>query len=205
MEIVPRGALAAMITAVAVSVTGGVASAAGTNSSAVPCTTRSTSEYFSAWGDTDQYFVAPGGAFQLSGAQPWTAAGGATTVANGDPWNVLGVAKPESAWIPSGGSETSMQFCVTSTESAIRFFYRSPGVAGSALTIAVNVSSGTDTATNTLSINGSTSGWAVSQTMSLPAIYNPQGQELITIAAAPTNNPATWQVDDVMVDPFASR
>ena len=94
-------------------------------------------------------------------------------------------------------------FCVASNETAIRF-YRSPGAPGSALLVFLQTSNSTLTYTNTLDIDGHTAGWAVSPVIDLPNLRNSSGQENVTISFSPANNPASWQVDDVMVDPFAS-
>jgi hypothetical protein len=170
----------------------------------VPCASLPASQYFARWGDKNYYFLVPGGNFQLTDLYPWTGTGGAHVVSGGDPWNVTGQSNPVSALIPPGGAETSMQFCVDSTQNAIRFFYKSPGVAGSALLVSVNVTSGSNVATNTVDIAGSSAGWAVSSVMDLPYLYDCSGHENVTISFSPANTPATWQVDDVMIDPFAS-
>jgi hypothetical protein len=181
-----------------------VITTASAQSTPIPCTTRTTSQYFSPWGDTNPYFLVPGSDFQASDTYPWTAAGGATRVSNGDPWNVMHVASPASASIPLGGSETSMQFCVTSTETWVRFFYLSPGVTGSTLHVTINVSNGTTTATNSWSQSGQLKGWQVSPVVNLTANYNSSDQEFITMTANVSGSAATWQLDDAMVDPFAS-
>jgi hypothetical protein len=169
----------------------------------VPCGTRSTAQYFSRWGDDNQYFLSPGASFQPGTANAWTFSGGAGTVPGGDPWNVTGTSKPAAANIPPGGKVSSLTFCVDSDETAIRFFYHSPGVNGSALFLNVTVTSGSNVANNTIDIANNTAGWAVANVLDLPTIYGAKGQEDITIAFSPANTPATWQVDDVMVDPFS--
>ena len=205
MTNVLKGLLAAVVaTAAAPVITAGAASASTTQSVVVPCSARSTSAYFASWGDENRYFLSPGGDFQPGDTYPWSATGGAGTVANGDPWNVMKVAHPASASIPPGGAETSMTFCVASNETAIRFFYRSPGVPGSALLVSLQTANSTGASTNTLDIDGGAAGWTVSPVIDLPNLRNSSGQENITIAFSPANNPASWQVDNVMVDPFAS-
>jgi hypothetical protein len=205
MTNVLKGLLATVVAAAAVPfITAGAAGASTTQSVVVPCSARTTAAYFTNWGDESQYFLAPGGDFQSGDTYPWVATGGASTVSNGDPWNVMKVANPASASIPPGGAETSMTFCIASKETAIRFFYRSPGVPGSALLVYMQTANGTLSYINTLDINGGTPGWAVSPVIDLPNLRNSSGQENVTISFSPANNPASWQVDDVMVDPFAS-
>jgi len=194
--------LATAVAATVMSLTTGAAYATTTSTTTVPCTTRSTSEYFSKWGDTNQYFLAPGASFVSGAADPWATSGGASTVVGGDPWDVTAAAHPGAVNIPPGGMVKSMSFCVASNESSIRFFYRSPGVNGAALFLNVTVTSGVNVANNTIDIGSNTAGWAVANVLDLPTIYGVNGQEDITIAFSPANTPATWQVDNVMVDPF---
>jgi hypothetical protein len=179
----------------------GVAAVTGT----VPCANPPSYQYFSGFGDPNYYFLAPGGDFHTYDANPWRATGGAYDMTGGDPWDVTKDLYPGSAYIPSGGSETSWPVCVNTTQTALRFFYRSPGVAGADLQVEVAVTSGSNTAVNTVDIGGGTSGWQVSQIMNLPAIYDPSGEETITISFTTAGTPAAWQVDDTMLDPFTSH
>jgi hypothetical protein len=184
--------------------------AAGTNqdfaigTTAVQCSSPTTAQYFSRWGDANDYFLAPGGNFHASNPAPWTFSGGAKDVASGDPWNVTGDPNLGSAYLPPGGSVASGPMCVNATQTAVRFFYDSPGVKNSDLFVDIQVSSGINTATNTVEVAGGTGGWAVSQLVNLPAMYNTAGQETVSISFSPTSAQATWQVDGVMIDPFAS-
>jgi hypothetical protein len=184
--------------------------AAGTNqdftigTTATQCSSPATSQYFSRWGDTNYYFLAPGGDFHTSNSAPWTFSGGANDISGGDPWNVTGDPSLGSADVPPGGSVASGPMCVDSTQTAVRFFYDSPGVNNSALLVDIEVTAGVNTATNTVDIGGGTGGWAVSPIINLPAMYNAAGQETVSISFSPANAQATWLVDGVMIDPFAS-
>ena len=183
---------------------------AGTNqdfaigTTATQCSRPATSQYFSRWGDTNYYFLAPGGDFHTSNAAPWTFSGGAKDIPGGDPWNVTGDPSLGSADIPPGGSVSSGPMCVDSTQTAVRFFYDSPGVNNSELLVDIQVTAGVNTATNTVDIGGSTGGWAVSPVINLPAMYNAAGQETVAVSLSPASAQGTWQVDGVMIDPFAS-
>jgi len=216
MTSVTRGIIAVAFATTALSVPAGAARAATTPSANVPATTvtvttqsaivscvaRPTSAYFARWGDINQYFLAPGGEFQVAGTHPWSGSGGAATVAGGDPWDVTGAAHPSAANIPPGGTEKSPSFCVTPNENTLRFFYHSPGVPGSVLKVTINATSGLGVASTTAAISGSTPAWGVTNVVKLPAIYDPSGQEYVTITFSTANAPGSWQVDNVMVDPF---
>lgn len=167
------------------------------------CTTRTTQQAFARWGDTNQYFVAPGGGFE-AGTPAWSMAGGAGTTWGNEPWGVAGGGS-SSLRLPAGGTATSPQFCVASDEDSLRLVLASPGVAGSALHIHVRVVSGANVATNEMTVDGSARGWAVAPRMMLPDIRDASGQQYVTITLSTRNAAATWGVDAVMVDPWKTR
>lgn len=201
-----RGAIATLVMASPVPFTTAItAGTAVASNGVVPCSSPATAQYFKQWGDSNYYFLAPGASFQSGAAYSWTMSGGATTTSGGDPWNVTKTASPASALIPPGGAATSWTMCVNSTQTALRFFYKSPGVNGSALQVYVKVTAGVNVAINTDAFNGNSSGWAVANIVNLPAMFDSNGQEDVYISFYPINVLATWQVDNVMIDPFASN
>lgn len=181
----------------------GVLTVSQTSFADVPCSTRTTKAYFSPWGDTNQYFPAPGGTFE--GSANTAFAGGAKVVADQEPWKVAGSTHAKAAQIPAGGSVKLEKFCVNSDEDSLRLFYKKPGVAGSALWIHVRVTSGVNVATNELTVDGSTAGWAVLNRMMLPDIRDASGRQWVEITLGTRNAAATWRVDDVMIDPWRTK
>ncbi|MEQ1701649.1 MAG: hypothetical protein ABMA25_16190 [Ilumatobacteraceae bacterium] len=178
---------------------GGLAVGGSTASAAIACTTRTTTKAFSAWGDTNPYFVVPDGAFEATPAT-WVTRN-ATTTAGNEPWKVLGSAHAKSLKLSPGATASTAQFCVASAEDALRFFVKAPGVAGTQLLVHIDVISGVNRATNDYAIAGNSSGWAPSQRIMLPDIRDSSGKQNVTITFTVVGN-ATWYLDDVMIDPW---
>ena len=85
------------------------------------CPAQSLSKPFAAWGDTNKYFLAPGGAFE-SGNAAWTLGGGAKVVSGNEPFKVHGSGDSRSLSIPQGGVATSPTLCVGINDPSIRWF-----------------------------------------------------------------------------------
>ena len=171
----------------------------------IPCSNPVSAAYFSSWGDQSQYFLAPGASFAPGAAYPWLAMGGAQAVPGGDPWDVTGTATPYSALLPAGGIITSQDFCVDSTDTAIRFFYLSPGTPDADLKVMLATVGTNGVAVKVVDVSGGTAGWQVSDPVQLPTLLGTEGNEDLVISFIAPLNSAPWQVDDVMVDPFASN
>lgn len=170
----------------------------------IACTTRTTTTPFTAWGDSNRYFVAPNGGFE-SGTTSWTLSSGASIATENEPNKINGSTHAKSVNLGAGASAMGERFCVNSSEDSLRVFYKRPGVVGSALKIAVRVTSGVNVATNELTVDGSTAGWALSQRMMLPDIRDASGQQWVQITFMPVNVGATWRVDDLMIDPWRTN
>ena len=92
----------------------GVASAA--------CPDQPVSTPFSQWGDTNAYFLAPGGSFEGSTDDVgWTLSNASLTPGN-EPFLANNSGDSQSLTINGGGTATSPFFCVDNTMSGIRFF-----------------------------------------------------------------------------------
>jgi hypothetical protein len=166
-----------------------------------PCTTRTTTTPFTAWGDANAYFTVPDGTFE-SGAPSWTKSTGVATVSGNEPWKVLGSGHATSLKLPAGGSAATPAMCIATAEDSLRLFYKSPGVSGSLLHVSIYVTSGVNVATNDYDISGSTAGWAVSQRIMLPDIRDASGRQTVTITFSQRQTTATWQIDDIEIDPW---
>jgi hypothetical protein len=196
-----RSAVRALVVGLAlVAVTAGFSAPA---SAAEACTSRTTSTPFTQWNDANAYFLVTSGTFE-SGTNGWTGTSGVSTVSGNEPWKVAG-AGAMSLRIPAADSASTPTMCVASDEDSTRFFYRSPGVSGSALHVSIYVTSGANVATNEVDLDGSTTGWQVSPRIMLPDIRDASGQQYVKITFSPRNAAATWQVDDVFIDPWKTR
>lgn len=187
---------------IATAVLGSVLAVSQVSFADVPCQTRTTKAYFSQWGDTNQYFMAPGGSFESAGATTFT---GSKIVSDQEPYKILGSTHSKAVEIPAGKTVKLEKFCVNSDEDSLRLFYKKPGVANSALWIYIRVTSGVNVATNELTVDGSTAGWGVLNRMMLPDIRDASGQQWVEITLGTRNTAATWRVDDVMIDPWKSK
>jgi hypothetical protein len=163
-----------------------------------PCAKRTVSRPFTAWGDNNAYFVAPGGTFE-SAAWP----GSSTARVSGNaPWRINGASQAWSMQIKARGIAVSTQFCVNSDEDSMRLFFKAPGVRGAKLRLHIDVVSGVNRATNDYDIDGGTAGWALLPRIMLPDIRDASGRQYVTITLTAAGSDATWFVDDVMIDPW---
>jgi hypothetical protein len=207
------GRLAAM-TATGVLASTGVAAAAS-------CPTLATTTPLSQFGDTNNYFVVPGGTFEGSALPAGWTASGASLSAGNEPFHVLNASDNQSLTIQAGGSVTTSYACLDATMPEMRFFARQIG-SGSDLKVDLLVKWGPGTVTVPLAdlADGSMNAWAPTD-----QIFAPPGQSLapgVIVQGAlrfsvPGNGPAgngpagngpasadAWQIDDILVDPYRS-
>ena len=107
-----------ILTAFGVLASTGIAAAAS-------CPAASTTKPFAQFGDTNNYFVAPGGAFEGSSLAAGASTSGSVSLTGGnEPWHVVSASDNQSLTIQSGGSVTLPFTCVDSTMPDFRFFAR---------------------------------------------------------------------------------
>jgi hypothetical protein len=99
------------------------------------CDSATLSQPFSAWGDTSQYKLVPGGSFE-NGASGWTFSHGAAVVAGSEPFGATGSVGSSSVQLPAGASVTSPFTCVDAAYPTFRFFGRNNSLLS---TVAVSV------------------------------------------------------------------
>jgi hypothetical protein len=109
---VKRSGRLARCVAIAALVLGAVPAAA-----AAECPQQPTSMVFAAWGDTSQYFLAPGADFE-GATTSWA---GGSLVAGNDPFYLAGGGDRSSLLIRSGASASSTSFCADVTHPDFRF------------------------------------------------------------------------------------
>ena len=165
------------------------------------CDTSALSQPFAAWGDTNQYKVAPGGTFE-GGAPGWTLTGGARVAPGSEPFAATGAVGASSLSIPAGGSATSPYTCVNAAYPTVRFFAHNIGLASTVLVQVVYQSVlglQVSLPVGTVLLNGS---WAPSAPM-LTASVVPGALNGGTaqVALKFTVLTGSAQIDDVFVDP----
>jgi hypothetical protein len=183
--------------------TGGIAGGVAVAGS---CPSRTTTTPFTAWGDSNSYFVVPGGTFES--AHGWTFFGGISVAGDQEPWKVNGSAHAGSLSLPAYTTAMAPNMCIASNEDSLRLFYKDPGVSGAKLLVKIEAwnSAGTNgRVVQEYKISAGSAGWKLSPRISLPNNRDAAGEQWVTITVTPTDTAATWRIDDVMLDPWISR
>lgn len=193
--------VAAVVTAAGLSVP--VASAGLTNSLLPSC--GSTSYPFKAWSDLDAYCAFPYLGFE-SGTTGWTLTGKASIVSANEPWHVSG-AGTHALQLGPGATALSSRLPVNLLDPWIRTFAHSVSANGS-LRVQVVFRGLLGNLTGLLNVGslspGSYSSWQPTQrvlsTLALPLLTTSAQVQLTSTATS-----GSWQVDDVYLDPCASK
>lgn len=171
------------------------------------CPAPSVSTPFSQWGDNNSYFLVPGGSFEGTADQVgWTLSGASLTAGN-EPFFVNDSGDGQSLTIPGGGSATSPFFCVDNTMTSLRFFAQQVS-SGAGLRVQALVQN-SDGSVSTVPVahlyDGSMPNWAPAD--AIPGDTSGlSDDQTLSVALQFTVRPsaASWQVDDVYVDPYRS-
>jgi hypothetical protein len=182
------------------------AGAFASNSILATCQTPSISTPFAQWGDNNDYFLAPGGSFEGTADQiGWTLSNATLTPGN-EPFQVNGGGDGQSLTIAGGGSATSPFFCVDNTMSSLRFFAQQVSAgAGIRVQALVQTSGGVSTVPIGHLFDGSMPGWAPTAPIAADNSGLADGQTLnVALQFTVRASAASWQIDDVYVDPYRS-
>ena len=159
---------------------------------AAECPVQATTQAFAQWGDTNEYFLAPGGAFEeLS----WTKFGNVALSTQDDPYALA--AGSYSVHLSEGESVRSMPICVDRTTPHLRFMARGRDQ----LNVEVRVSyrGSTDSSSGSVS-GGAHRNWAPSSFISLKTDHLPAGES--ATATVTFRSGGDWRVDNVFIDPY---
>ena len=183
-----------------------VALFASTGVALASCPTQPVSTPFSQWGDSNDYFLVPGGSFEGTADQlGWTLSNASLTTGN-EPFNVNDPGDQQSLTINGGGSATSPFFCVDETMSGLRFFAQQAG-AGTDLRVKALIQNadGSVTAVPVADLaDGSMPAWAPTDPLGGSG-HLPAGTSVMVALRfrAPVSS-GSWQIDDIYVDPYRS-
>ena len=172
------------------------------------CAAVHTATPFAQWGDNNSYFLMPGGGFE-AGAPGWTLAG-ADVAAGNETSFVTARTDAHSLALDNPSVVISPTACVAMGENTIRLFVKNPGVTGSVLHIQAfvqNPLTGLVLSTG-FDIKGSpgAAGWAPTSQLLIPNLLGGVlGTQNLTLMFSTRGAPATWNIDDVYVDPFKLR
>lgn len=170
------------------------------------CQTPPISTPFSQWGDNNDYFLAPGGSFEGTADQVgWTLTNATLTPGN-EPFFANGPGDSQSLTIAGGGSAISPYFCVDNTMSSLRFFAQQVSAgAGLRAQALVQTSDGVSTVPLVRLLDGSTPSWAPTDPIVGDNSGLADGQTLmVALQFTVRSSAASWQIDDVYVDPYRS-
>jgi hypothetical protein len=200
--------LVALLALVMLVATSGVASASGRYGQMSNCPSATMVQPFGNWGDTDSYFLAPGGTFE-AGLTGWTVSGAKLVHAN-ESYYVDSSRDRYSLSLPSGSKATSPSICVTTQTPDLRFFVLNTGSAASVLNVNMTYTNMQGKAT-TVKIGSLTGGssWSLSPQVfflqNIIPVVNSNGQTWVTFTFAPADRSGHWQIDDFYVDPIKAH
>lgn len=170
------------------------------------CPAPPVSTPFSQWGDTNNYFLVPGGSFEGTPDQVgWTLSNSSLTPGN-EPSNVTSASDQQSLTVNGGGSATSPYFCADDTMSSLRFFAQQVA-AGTDLRVDVLVqtSNGVKAVPVANVPDGSMWSWAPTQPLGGNSGRLPSGASvMVALRFVAPSSAGSWQIDDVYVDPYRS-
>jgi hypothetical protein len=162
---------------------------------------------FQRWLDPAQYVPAPGG--NLESTDGWKLAGGARLVAGNEPWSVGGAGHSKSLQLPAGSSATTGVMCVGLAHPTMRFFAkRTSGTLLNPLAVEVQFE-GLGGLLKSLPIGVVLGGNSWQPTLPSLVVANllpllPNARTPVRFKFTPVGR-ATWQIDDVYVDPWSRR
>ena len=170
------------------------------------CTQPATTQPFARFGDTADYWLAPGGAFE-GGATGWELHNSAV-VAGNESFFVDGASDGSSLEIQPGGDAVSPAFCVDPTNTTLRLFAKhSAGLTGSlSVELLYTTAMGKYRVRVGGVVSGSGSPWAPTPVLdlanALPAGQVVKGDGSVQVRFAASQDAGAWAIDDVYIDPY---
>jgi hypothetical protein len=192
-----RATLTALVAAVAALAVPAAASAA--------CPTAPTTKAFQAFGDSSDYALVPGGAFE-TGAPGWGLNG--ASVANGsESYAVHSPSDSKSLAIAPGGVAVSPTVCVDLDHPTFRFFAKRTSGSWGVLTVKLRWKDDNGNVNET-TVGALSSGtdWQPSAAYNLSRIlpiWNDDQMIPVQLVFDPENAGGAFAIDDVYVDPYA--
>ncbi len=180
----------------------GVLAAAG--NAAAACPAPSVSTPFAQWGDSGNYFLAPGGSFEGTADQIGWTLSNATLTSGNEPFNLVGSGDQQSVTINAGGSAISPYFCVDNTMKALRLFARQIAP-GNDLRVAALVQTANGVVPYHLgNLNdGTLPSWGPSTPITADTSSLADGSTvMVALRFRVPPGAGSWQIDDVFVDPY---
>ena len=169
------------------------------------CSDQQLSQPFSQFGDGNAYYLVPGGTFE-SGLGDWSTTGDAGVTTGNEPWLVNDDSDGNSLSLSPGSSATSPATCVSLASPTLRFFTRgSGGSSDSSLSVEVLLGGTGGILELPIGSVSATGDWSPTPVYLMVAnILSLLGSNYDAVAFRFTpQGDATWQIDDVYVDPWS--
>jgi hypothetical protein len=169
-----------------------------------PCSTP-LSQPFLPWADHASFGLVPNGDFETGGAG-WTLSGGAAIGTGNESFQVGGASDAQSLTLPPGGSAVSTQTCLGTLSSTMRLFAHNAGDPASSLRVDVLYTDALGVRWS-LPVASLTAGDEWGPTAPFPVLATVTALPLLTGGSAwvafrlTAVGGATWQIDDLYVDP----
>jgi hypothetical protein len=159
---------------------------------AAECPVQATTQAFAQWGDTNEYFLAPGGSFETLS---WTKFGNVALSTQDDPFAIAD--GTYSVHLSENETVRSLPFCVDHTMPHMRFMAR--GRDQLDVEVRVTYRGSTDSSSGSVSSSAHRD-WAPSRFIALKTDALPAGESATATVAFRSNG--DWRVDNVFVDPY---
>lgn len=163
------------------------------------------SQPFRQWGDYARYSLVPGGSFE-AGSVSWALSGGARVVPGNETFFVRSPSDSQSLLLPAGSSATTPSTCFTLGDWHLRFFLINTGVESGKVRVTVVIRNLLGVLSvldgGTVSAGGQ---WQPSPRVGLLAsnLTSPL-MGSISFRFTPVGTGASFQIDDVYLDPWKS-
>jgi hypothetical protein len=169
------------------------------------CPSQPVSSPFAQWGDSNDYFLVPGGSFEGTADQVGWSLTNASLTAGNEPFNVNGADDAQSLTINSGGTAISPYFCVDDSMSSLRFFAQE-AAAGSDLRVRVLVQTPNGVSVVPVAdlADGSMPSWAPTDSLGNGATLPSGSSLMVALRFRVPASSGSWQIDDIYVDPYRS-
>jgi hypothetical protein len=169
------------------------------------CPDVATVQPFSAWQDTADYLLAPDGDIE-GGAAGWTLGGGAHAVEGNETFAVGAASDHLSLQLPAGASATTAPMCIGEEHKTMRFFGRSTGN-GVVSVEALYSKRNAKQKSITLGTMRGGDAWAPSDVLAMRVneLAGDYDNAMSVSLRVTVRGNATWQIDDVYVDPFRMK
>jgi hypothetical protein len=172
---------------------------------AAGCPDTPVTQPFAPWGDTADYFLAPGGSFER-GATDWTLRAGAGVVDGNEPFQVVGSRDTRSLRLPAGSAAISAPFCIGQEHRTMRFFAHAAASSALGVDVLYTDPAGRPRETSIGDLDGA-GRWT--PTDIVPMVVNriaaAYGNAMTVRLRFTPEDSAAWSIDDVLIDPFRGR